>query len=371
MSNFSHEEGKITGKNEIELYYQSWISPREKGLLVVVHGLGEHGGRYGNLVSQLNGKGVSIYAMDLRGHGKSGGKRGHVDSFLDYIHDLKAFVEHIKEKHPESPIFMFGHSMGANVATRYALTYQEDLSGLILSANALKPLIEKPAIVQGFASFLSSVIPTLQQPNGINPELLSHDEEVVALYRQDELVHDKVTLRWFTEFYNNAENCIDRAIEIRLPILLMHGSDDQVAHPDASELLYEKVSSTDKEIKIFDALYHEIINEIGKDRSKVLTLISKWLTARVTKAKQSMKKTAKKTTNKKTASKKTAEKKSNAKKVTAKKSSAKKGTAKKSSAKKSSAKKASAKKSTAKKSSTKKSTAKKGAAKKTTKKTNK
>ncbi len=358
MSNFSHEEGKITGKNEIELYYQSWLSPKEKGIVVIVHGLGEHSGRYSNLVNQLNGKSLSIYAMDLRGHGRSGGKRGHVDSFLDYIHDVKAFIELIKEKHTNIPVFLLGHSMGGNIAMRYALTYQEDLSGLILSSNALKPLINKPALVQGMASFMSAVLPGLQQSNGINPELLSHDEEVVALYQQDELVHDKVTLRWFTEFFNNAENCVDRAIEIRIPILLIHGSDDQIAHPDGSELIFEKVSSTDKELKIFDALYHELMNEIGKDRSKVLTLISKWLSSHLSKAQQAVKKSAK-TTAKKTAKKAAAKK--STKKTTKK---ATKKTTKK--APKKAAAKKTAKKSTAKKAAKK---SVKKTAKKTTKKT--
>ncbi|MDA3899466.1 MAG: lysophospholipase [Spirochaetes bacterium] len=281
MSNYNYEDGKINGKEEVELYYQAWLSPREKAILIIVHGLGEHCGRYSNLLDQLSGKGISVYGMDLRGHGKSGGRRGHVESFLDYVHDLKSFIELIKEKHDGVPIYMLGHSMGATIACRYALQYQEDLSGIITTAGAFIPKVEVPSFIQKTGLILSKIVPKLQKKNGIDPSKLSHDAEVVSLYKQDELVHDLVTVRWYTEFNKNVENCLGRGVEIRLPALILHGGSDEIADIKGSKLLFDKIMSTDKEMKVFEDLYHEIMNETG-NKTQVLAVISKWMNDRIT-----------------------------------------------------------------------------------------
>src|SRR6056297_1318749 len=375
MKKFDHSTGTFIGKSGVEIFFQVWNVPNPKGLLVIAHGLGEHSSRYDNLLNALDGKGISVYALDHRGFGRSGGKKGHVDSFMDYIYDLKIFVNMIKDRQPGKPLTLLGHSMGGVVACKYALTHPADLEALVLSGPAFMASVKVPAWKNKLAGFLSSKIPSLSMSSGLDSNAISRDKDVVRAYDEDPLVHDKVTPRFFTEFMNTAEECLNRVSELKMPLLLFHGTEDQLADFNSSKIAYERAQSKDKELYLFENLYHETMNEPEKDRKKVLDQVSKWIVKHATgKKKDASKKAAgKKSTTKKATGKKKAKKteKKNAKKTTkktapkrTKKAPAKKA-AKKTAGKtaKKTTKKAPAKKATGK--STKKS------AKKTTKKTTK
>lgn len=366
MAGYIHNEGEFQGKNDIRIFSQTWKVNKPKGIVVLVHGLGEHSNRYMNIINELDGKGISFYAIDHRGHGRSGGKRGHVDNFMDYIHDMKILVNMARDENPEVPLFMLGHSLGGAIACRYALTYESDLKGLILSGPGVKPILNMPGFVVGMAKFMANILPSMGQSNGIDASDLSHDSEVVKAYVEDELNHDRITYGWFAEFLKNGEYCIERAEELTLPLLLIHGGEDKLCDVKGTQALLERSSSMDKEIQIFDGLFHETMNEEEDAKAEVLKTVAKWIVSHIGSKKTSAKKTAKKVAKK--AVKKTTKKvaKKSAKKTTAKKTTAKK-TAKKTTAKKATAKKA-VKKITAKKTTAKKTAAKKSTAKKTTKK---
>ncbi len=350
MKKFDHSTGTFIGKSGVEIFFQVWNVPNPKGLLVIAHGLGEHSSRYDNLINALDGKGISVYALDHRGFGRSGGKKGHVDSFMDYIYDLKIFVNMIKDRQPGKPLTLLGHSMGGVVACKYALTHPADLDALVLSGPAFMASVKVPAWKSKLAGFLSSKMPSLSMSSGLDSNAISRDKDVVRTYDEDPLVHDKVTPRFFTEFMNTAEECLNRVSELKMPLLLFHGTEDQLADFNSSKITYERAQSKDKELYLFENLYHETMNEPEKDRKKVLDQVSKWIVKHAT-------------GKKKGASKKAAGKKSTAKKATGKKTAKKtvKKTVKKSAPK--STKKAPAKKAA-------KKTAGK-TAKKTTKKTTK
>ncbi len=279
MAAFQHSTGTFIGKGGIEIFFQQWEVANPKAVLVIVHGLGEHSGRYGNLIDALQNKGIAIFGLDHRGFGRSGGKRGHVDSFMDYIYDLKIFVNMIRDKYPHKPVIMLGHSMGGVLALKYALTHAEDLDALILSSPGLVPAIKVPAWKKNLAIFLSSRIPSLTMPSGLDATTISRDTEVVKQYLDDPLVHDKVTPRFYVEMMNTIDECINRCGEIKHPLLLFHGTADALVLDEASKIVYEKASSKDKTLKLFEGLYHETMNELEPERKKVLKVVTDWIVA--------------------------------------------------------------------------------------------
>jgi len=277
MAAYQHSTGTFIGKGGIEIFFQQWEVANPKAILVIIHGLGEHSGRYGNLIDALQNRGIAIYGLDHRGFGRSGGKRGHVDSFMDYIYDMKIFVNMLKDKHPNKPVIMLGHSMGGVLALKYALTHAEDLDALILSSPGLVPAIKVPAWKKNLAIFLSSKIPSLTMPSGLDATTISRDKEVVKQYLADPLVHDKVTPRFYVEMMNTIDECINRCGEVTLPLLLIHGTADALVLDEASKIVYEKAKSKDKTLKLFEGLYHETMNELEPDRKKVLKFLADWI----------------------------------------------------------------------------------------------
>jgi len=277
MAAYQHSTGTFIGKGGIEIFFQQWEVTNPKAILIIIHGLGEHSGRYGNLIDALQNKGIAIYGLDHRGFGRSGGKRGHVDSFMDYIYDMKIFVNMLKDKHPNKPVIMLGHSMGGVLALKYALTHAEDLDALILSSPGLVPAIKVPAWKKNLAIFLSSKIPSLTMPSGLDATTISRDKEVVKQYLADPLVHDKVTPRFYVEMMNTIDECINRCGEVTLPLLLIHGTADALVLDEASKIVYEKAKSKDKTLKLFEGLYHETMNELEPDRKKVLKFLADWI----------------------------------------------------------------------------------------------
>ncbi len=366
MKSYKHETGSFTGKGGIEIFFQKWIAEKAKAAIILVHGVGEHSGRYENLLKSLADKKISVFAIDHRGHGKSDGKKGHIDSFMDYVYDLKLFLEFIKEENKGLPVILFGHSMGGVVATKYAMTYPDDLSMLVISSPGYKPAFEVPAWKLAVSSFFSSRISTLTFPSGLNVADLSHDQDTVTAYQNDPLVHNKVTARWAVEFMRAGQECLSNAGSIKKPLLVFHGKEDKICDVHAAEQFYKDASSYVKKLFIFEGLAHETMNETPAERAKVLNDVTGWILKNIDSLPASSvgKAPVKKAAAKKPAAKKAPVKKAAAKKPAAKKAPVKKAAAKKPAAKKAPVKKAAAKKPAAKKAPVKKAAAKKPAVKK-------
>jgi acylglycerol lipase len=282
MAKYSYTEGTFNGKGNVQIAYRGWAAEKPKGVVVIVHGMGEHSGRYNHIIDALSGKKISFFALDLRGHGKSQGERGHIDIFLDYVFDLKIYMNMVREAHNDLPIVMLGHSLGGAIACRYALTYQNDLKGLALSAPSLI-LEKKPSFITRAASpLLSAIAPKTSTANQIDPSLLSHDEQQVKMYTEDPLVHDRITPRLYSELVRNGEYCLGRAADIRVPLLIVHGGADKIISVHGSEILHERALSEDKNLIVYPDLYHEVMNESPRERAKVLSAIASWLLAHTT-----------------------------------------------------------------------------------------
>lgn len=350
MESYNHDISNFSGKGGVKIFFQKWIAPKAKAALVLVHGVGEHSGRYSNLLNALAGKGVSVFALDHRGHGKSEGKRGHVDSFMDYVYDLKLFVEYVKDENKGLPLVLYGHSMGGIIAAKYALTYQNDPSMVVLSSPGFAPAFKVPGWKKSIATFLSSKAGSLLIPTGLSPADISRDSEAVKEYASDPMVHKKVSAKWFTEFMKTGEECMTNALSLKKPLLVFHGTGDKIADYKATEEFYNSAGSSQKDILLYDGFYHEVINEPESDRNRALKDVVSWILKQVDDFKKSavskkaVKKTVKKTASKKAA--KAAPKKASSKKPAVKKTAkaGPKAESKASSKAKSAAKKSAAKK---------------------------
>ncbi len=273
-----HYEDTFTGVGGVKLYCQRYIVDEPKATVVVVHGLGEHSGRYGNVINALVPEGYNIFLYDLRGHGKSEGQRGHVYNFDHYIEDTRIFVENARDRTGLLTILL-GHSMGGLIVLLFGEKYQDLIKLLVASGPAVKIAVEVPKWKEAIGKFVSNIFPTLSMTNEIDPSLLSHDPVVVKEYENDPLVIRKVSARWFTEFLRAQKEVLENAHKLKLPLLLQQGGDDQIVSPDGAKEFYERAGSEDKELKIYPGLYHEIYNETEKE--KVLSDLTEWLKKRI------------------------------------------------------------------------------------------
>ena len=274
-----HEEGSFTGPGGHILYYQSWLpetSPR--AVLVVVHGLADHGSRYHNLVNYFVPKNFAIFALDLRGHGKSGGKRCHIKRFDEYIEDLGIFMDTIRPMYADKPIYLVAHSMGAPVAIPYALTHPDQINGLITSGANLASNVASPVLV-ALAGVLSALAPGMGV-TVIDAKLISRDPEVVNAYINDPHVYrGKISARTGAELVRMWKSLPAKIPGLKVPLLVLQGTADGLSDPAGSRMLYEKASSHDKTLKLYEGFYHEIFNE--REHETVMRDIEGWLNARL------------------------------------------------------------------------------------------
>ncbi len=275
-----HVEGKFEGYKNLNLYYQCWLPANEpKAVLLVVHGLAEHSGRYMNLVNHFVPKGYAVYGFDQRGHGKSQGLRGYVEQFSYFVDDFKTFLGMIRSKHHDARIFIVGHSVGGTIATAYAVYHQDEFDGLILSGATLKVGVGvSPGLI-----ILARVLSLLLPKTGlyvIDASAISRDKAVVAAYVSDPLVYrGKIRARLGAELIKTMQILPRQMPDIHLPILIMHGTADRLSDPGGSRILYDRVSSRDKTLHLYDGFYHEIFNESG--REQVFADMEAWLASRM------------------------------------------------------------------------------------------
>lgn len=275
-----HSEGRFKGKKDVEIFWQSWVPVQSKAVVVLVHGLGEHSGRYAHVAQALCDEGCAVYAMDHRGHGKSGGPRVFVDSFANTVEDIDAVVELARKANPRKPTFLLGHSMGGALSLSYAIKNPGKLKALILSGPAVA-LDGAPPLMKPMAKLLSTFAPKLGM-FAVAPELVSRDPAVVADYASDPLnAHSKVPARTLGEIVKFVEMLPGLLPVLQLPLLIQHGRDDKLAGVSGSEMIVSRVSSKDKTLKIYEGLYHEIYNELPADRARVLKDLREWIGAHV------------------------------------------------------------------------------------------
>jgi len=255
---------------------RSWL-PAEtpRGTVLVVHGLKDHSARYAELAGVLLERSFAVYAIDLRGHGRSEGPRAWVERFDLYLQDLDLVVAEVRRRQPTGPLFLLGHSMGGAISTLYALEHPAGVSGLVLSAAALRRPRSVSAGAASFTKFLSVVAPhagVFRLPNSD----FSRDPAVVAAMDRDPLIYQRpAPARTAGELLKAMDRIRLRSPELSLPILALHGSADRLTHPDGSRDLVENVRSKDKTLRIYAGLYHDLLHE--PERERIRADIVGWL----------------------------------------------------------------------------------------------
>ena len=235
--------------------YRAKFGEPKLGWVVLVHGLGEHSGRYGRLIRELNNVGFAVYTFDWPGHGKSPGKRGHTS-----VEEAMEIIDSIVEEIGERP-FLFGHSLGGLTVIRYAETRPDEIRGVIASSPALAKSPETPGFMVALAKFLGKVAPGVVLSNGLKPKLLSRNPEAVKRYVEDPLVHDRISAKLGRSIFVNMELAHRDAGRIKVPILLLIGTGDIITPPEGSRRLFEELEVDDKMLGEFEGAYHEIFED--------------------------------------------------------------------------------------------------------------
>lgn len=260
------------------LYYECVRPKSPKAVLVLVHGLGEHLGRYSNPVREF-GKDHTVYLYDHRGHGRSDGVRTHVDSFDQFIADLREFIEIVAKRHKGMPLFLIGHSMGGQIVIGFAAKYPSiPITGLITSSANVRIALKVNKLKRFLGKNISKILPKLRLNNEIDPQWICRDSEVVSAYKKDPLVSKGLSAKLACEVLAHQAHILELAEKIKIPVLMLHAGDDRICDPRGTVAFYERLATADKTYKIYPGMYHEIFNEVGKE--EVFTDMRRWMDER-------------------------------------------------------------------------------------------
>lgn len=268
-------EYRWTTNDNVRLYAKSWEPDfPPKGIINLVHGLGEHINRYHSWSELFVNEGYAVLGFDHRGHGRSEGKRGDIPSFDSFFDDLDLLLKQSEAIFPKTPTILYGHSLGGNIVINYTLRGRKKLQCVIVTSPWLKLAIELPQIQLKIGRFIKNILPGLVQRNNIDSKNLSLKPETSSEYEKDPLVHDKISLRLLFGANDNGLWAIENADKLNIPLLLLHGSSDKITSHLASNEFAGKAKQFTT-LKIWEGLYHELHNETEKD--KVFQFLINWI----------------------------------------------------------------------------------------------
>jgi len=275
----NHTHYNFNTKDNLSLFARAWLTsqPEPKGIVHLVHGLGEHSGRYDHVGKALNDAGFHLVSFDLRGHGLSQGKKGHAPSFEHFLDDVQVFWNDAKTRFADiENRFLYGHSLGGNIVIQYGLHHPFELSGVIATSPALSLSYQPPKLKLIAAKILSHLLPSLTVKNALDTSALSRDQAVVQAYRDDVYVHDLISTKLSMGLIDSGATALEQAENWTLPLLLMHGTSDQITSHEASQSFKKKAGEL-VELVLWEDSYHELHNDLDKER--VIEKIIFWLNA--------------------------------------------------------------------------------------------
>jgi acylglycerol lipase len=268
-----HVEGRFTGAAGGQIFWQGWVPAEVTGVVIIVHGIAEHGGRYAHVGRRLAAEGYATYVHDHRGHGRSDGTRGNIERMSTVLTDLETMIRSVAGRHPGLPMFLYGHSMGGLITLSYLTGSPAELRGVVLSASAVEVSVGSRA-ARAAAGVLSAVVPNLGVV-ALDSSAMSRDPEVVRDYDADPLNYrGKVRARTGAEMLVATERALASLDRLNVPLLVVHGSADKITGPAGSQRLADSVTG-DVTLKIYDGFYHELHNE--PDKETVFADIVRWL----------------------------------------------------------------------------------------------
>lgn len=267
---------ELSWKNaeEMRLFAAEWPAQNPKAVIALVHGQGEHIGRYAHLAAWYNRQGIAVVGYDHQGYGRSEGKRGHVKNLQTLLDDLGLLLDETRKRYPDVPLFLYGHSMGGGLVLNYVARRNPALTGLIATAPWIRLAFEAPAIKVIAGKILRKILPALTLPTGLDVRFLSRDETVVQAYKDDPLVHDRLSAAAGIALLEGAEWLDRYAGVFSMPVLLMHGGADQITSPAATQAFSGRVKG-DVSHREWPGLFHEIHNE--KEQQEVFAYTLNWM----------------------------------------------------------------------------------------------
>lgn len=267
-------EGPSALSDGAGIYARRWLPQgRHKGVVCIIHGLGEHGGRYDELAEQLGSAGYATCSFDLRGFGKSPGRRGHL-RFTRALRDIDEMVEDARRRAGGGPVFLYGHSLGGLLALLYGLEFRPSLAGVVTTGAALHTVLREQRIKVFAANVLGALFPALVIPSGLDDTKLNRDAEALRAYRADPLVHDRVSLGCARDSLVAMDRVLRDAAQFSLPLLLVHGGADQVNLVSGSQAFAAKHPG-DCTLKVYPGVFHAVEHE--PERAQILEDVIGWL----------------------------------------------------------------------------------------------
>lgn len=258
----------------VEMHFRHWQVDDARAVVCIVHGLGEHIGRYEHVAKLFAENKIATIGFDHQGHGRTKGKRGHTHGLDTMMDDVGMLVNLAKLRYPNLPVFVYGQSMGGNVALNYALRRNPKISGLIATNSWIRlPVSPSPFLIL-FGRTLNAIMPSFTKSNGLDINELSTDSKVVDTYRNDPLVHDRISVRAGTSLLDGGIWLNQHTGNISFPILLMHGGNDSITSPQGTAELAKRLKG-DVTWKEWPGLKHELHNEPEQD--KVLAFLLEWI----------------------------------------------------------------------------------------------
>ena len=267
--------GELETRDGVRLHFAADEVESPRAALMLLHGFGEHCHRYDAVVARMCAGGYSVYRIDLRGHGRSRGARGHVYAFEDYLQDAQALRDETARRQGESTRILLGHSNGGLVALHSLARSPEGVSGLVLSSPFFGFRIQVPAAKVLAGRVFSRIMPALGLPTGLDPTTVSHDPRIVEDYATDPLNVRVASGRWFTETVRAQTDALARARDLQLPVLLQQAGDDRIASSDAARNVYERLGGSDLTWREYPGLFHEIWFELENEAP--LRDLEQWL----------------------------------------------------------------------------------------------
>jgi alpha-beta hydrolase superfamily lysophospholipase len=277
----SHAQNLAPQEQTLEsgVFYRHWQLEAPRAVVLIVHGLGEHSGRYQHVAEALAGRGIASLAPDHPGHGRSPGPRCHIDAFEQFYPALDTLRDHIDAVYPGTPCFILGHSMGGLISANYLIDRQARFAGAAFSGAAFA-VPEAPSAIAVFINkMIAAILPKLGVLQ-LDASEVSRDAAVVERYRADPLVHSgKISARLVVELFAAMTALESGRTELTLPVLVMHGEGDVMAAPEGSKVFHQHLGSADKTLRLYPGLYHEIFNE--PEQAQVLGELADWLDAHI------------------------------------------------------------------------------------------
>ena len=272
------DEGFFSARDNTRLYWQSLMPDGEpKDVVGLVHGYGDHSGRYKQVMQYLTEQGHAVLAFDYRGHGKADGKRGHCADWNEYLDDMEVFWARVRQLASGRPTFMLAHSHGALIATHFAARKPEGLKGLVMTAPFYRVATQPPAYKTIPAKLLHLIVPAMPVPTGLTPQMLSRDPAWQKETNEDPLYGRNATPRWYVTHLRAQEAIAGMGQQITVPVLMLTGSADPVVSTPAGKGFFDTIASADKTYKDYPGMLHEVMCETGKE--EVWADISRWISA--------------------------------------------------------------------------------------------